>query len=47
MKQFIVKSFSAELTQIFSVLVIGLGYDLFNTWVTNVSILKWYVEAKK
>ena len=44
---FIVKSFSAELTQIFSVLVIGLGYDLFNTWVTNVSILKWYVEAKK
>jgi preprotein translocase subunit SecF len=44
---FIVKSFSAELTQIFTVLVIGLGFDLLNTWITNVSILKWHVEAKK
>jgi preprotein translocase subunit SecF len=44
---FVVKSFSAELTQIFTVLVIGLGFDLLNTWITNVSILKWYVEAKK
>jgi preprotein translocase subunit SecF len=43
----IVKSFSVELTQIFTVLVIGLGYDLLNTWVTNVSILKWYMEKKK
>ena len=44
---FVVKSFSVELTQIFTILVIGLAYDLLNTWVTNVSILKWYVEAKK
>ena len=44
---FVVQSFSAALTQIFTVLVIGLGYDLLNTWVTNVSILKWYAEAKK
>lgn len=44
---FIVKSFSLELTRIFTVLVIGLGFDLLNTWVTNVSILKWYVERKK
>ena len=44
---FIVKSFSAALTQIFTVLVIGLSYDLLNTWITNVSILKWYAEAKK
>jgi len=44
---FVVRSFSQELTQIFTVLVIGLGFDLINTWVTNVSILKWYVEAKK
>lgn len=44
---FIVKSFSVALTQIFTVLVIGLSYDLLNTWITNVSILKWYAEAKK
>jgi preprotein translocase subunit SecF len=44
---FVVKSFSQELTQIFTVLVIGLSFDLINTWVTNVSILKWYSEAKK
>jgi preprotein translocase subunit SecF len=44
---FVVKSFSQELTQIFTVLVIGLGFDLLNTWITNVSILKWYSEAKK
>lgn len=43
----IVRSFSAELTQIFSVLVIGLGFDIINTWITNVSILKWYMESKK
>jgi len=43
----IVRSFSAELTQIFSVLVIGLGFDIINTWITNVSILKWYMETKK
>ena len=43
----IVSSFSIVLTQIFTILVIGLGFDLFNTWITNVSILKWYVEGKK
>lgn len=43
----IIRSFSAELTQIFSVLVMGLGFDIVNTWITNVSILKWYVEAKQ
>lgn len=42
----IVVSFSAELTEIFTILVIGLGFDLLNTWVTNVSILKWYLEVK-
>jgi len=44
---FVVRSFSSELTQIFSVLVIGLSFDLINTWITNVSILKWYMERKK
>lgn len=43
----IVKSFSIVLTQIFTILVIGLGFDILNTWITNVSILKWYVEKKK
>ena len=40
-------SFSVVLTQIFTILLIGLGFDILNTWVANVSILKWYVEAKK
>ncbi len=44
---FLVKSFSNVLTQIFSILVIGLGFDLINTWITNVSIIKWYAERKK
>ncbi|MDP2628709.1 MAG: hypothetical protein Q8P15_02300 [Nanoarchaeota archaeon] len=44
---FVVKSFSGVLTQIFTILVIGLGFDIFNTWITNVSILKWYVEKRK
>jgi preprotein translocase subunit SecF len=39
-------SFSSTLTQIFTILVIGLGFDIFNTWITNVSILKWYVLHK-
>jgi len=43
----VVSSFSATLTKIFSVLVIGLGFDLLNTWITNVSILKWYVIKKR
>ena len=42
----IVKSFSPILTQIFSILIIGLIFDIFNTWVTNVSIIKWYMEKK-
>jgi len=43
----IVSSFSNILTQIFMILAIGLGFDLFNTWITNVSILKWYDKRKK
>lgn len=39
-------SFSSLLTQIFTILVIGLGFDLLNTWITNVSLLKWHVEKK-
>ena len=43
----IVSSFSAVLTKIFTVLVIGLSFDLLNTWITNASIIKWYVKRKK
>jgi len=43
----ITQSFSPVLKQIFSVLLIGLGFDIMNTWITNVSILKWYLEKKK
>lgn len=40
-------SLSEVLRQVFTVLLIGLVFDIFNTWVTNASILKWYMEAKK
>jgi len=43
----VVKSFSIVLTQIFTILAIGLGFDILNTWITNVSILKWYVRRKE
>jgi len=37
----VIKSFSVTLSQIFTILLIGLGFDIFNTWITNASILKW------
>ena len=40
-------SFSVVLAQIFSVLLIGLIFDIMNTWVTNVSLIKWYALNKK
>jgi len=43
----VVKSFSATLSQIFLILIIGLCFDILNTWITNVSILKWYVKEKR
>jgi len=42
----ITSSFSATLSEIFTVLLIGLSFDIFNTWITNASILKWYCEKK-
>ncbi len=41
-----VYSFESVLNQIFTILLIGLGFDIFNTWVANASIIKWYVESK-
>ena len=43
----IIGPFSAVLTQIFTILVIGLGFDIFNTWITNASIIKWYAISKE
>lgn len=31
-------------TEIAAVLLIGLVFDVLNTWLTNVGILKWYVQ---
>ncbi len=42
----IVFTLSKTLTQIFSILIIGLSFDLINTWITNLGILKWYAENK-
>src|SRR3989344_8774863 len=43
---FIIKSFSPVLSQIFIIISIGLTFDIFNTYVTNISLLKWYMEKK-
>lgn len=43
----VVMNFASVLNQIFTILLIGLGFDLFNTWVTNASILKWHSEKTK
>ena len=39
--------FSKDLTQIFTIILIGIGFDIFNTWITNVSIIKWYALKKE
>jgi preprotein translocase subunit SecF len=43
----IIYSISEVLRQIFTILLIGLGFDMINTWMANAGILKWYVERKK
>lgn len=43
----ITAGFSDILKQIFSILTIGLSFDIFNTWITNAGILKWHVEKKE
>lgn len=42
----IVGRFSSVLSQIFTIMAIGLGFDILNTWLTNVSIIKWYAIKK-
>ncbi|MDP3881897.1 MAG: protein translocase subunit SecF [Nanoarchaeota archaeon] len=43
----LIYNFSGALRQIFTILLIGLGFDIFNTWISNASLLKWHMEAKK
>ncbi len=43
----VVYSFNSVLNQIFIILLIGLGFDIFNTWVSNAGIIKWYVETRR
>ncbi|HNZ52384.1 MAG: Protein-export membrane protein SecF [Candidatus Diapherotrites archaeon ADurb.Bin253] len=43
----VVKSFSPILTQIFLIICIGLLFDMINTWITNVSVLKWHIHNKE
>ncbi len=43
----IIYNFSDTLRQIFTIIMIGLGFDIVNTWFTNASMLKWYMEVKK
>lgn len=42
----VIYNFSDTLKQMFSIILIGLGFDMFNTWVTNAALLKWYAEVK-
>jgi preprotein translocase subunit SecF len=43
----IVSSFSSILFQIFLIMLLGLLFDIVNTWITNVSISKWYALSKE
>lgn len=43
----VVYNFQSVLNQIFIILLIGLSFDILNTWFANASIIKWYVEKKK
>lgn len=43
---FIVTGLPDSFRQIFLVLALGLTADIFNTWLMNVGIIKWYCEKK-
>lgn len=44
---FFIRNSSEVLSQMFTILLIGLFFDILNTWVTNASMLKWYAEKKE
>ncbi|MDO8460035.1 MAG: hypothetical protein Q7S74_02925 [Nanoarchaeota archaeon] len=43
----IIYTSSEVLRQIFTIVLIGLFFDIFNTWITNASLIKWYSEKKE
>jgi len=43
----ITRNLSNILNQIFTILAIGLGFDLLNTWLTNAGIIKWYCDKRR
>jgi preprotein translocase subunit SecF len=43
---FIVTGLPDSFRQIFLILALGLTADIFNTWMTNAGIIKWYCDAK-
>jgi preprotein translocase subunit SecF len=43
---FLISSFSNTMAQIFTILAIGLCFDIYNTWITNACIIKWYATKK-
>lgn len=43
---FLISSLPDSFRQIFLILALGLSADLINTWLTNLSIIKWYCEKK-
>jgi preprotein translocase subunit SecF len=40
----VTQNFSPALKQIFTILTIGLVLDIINTWITNASLIKYYME---
>jgi preprotein translocase subunit SecF len=43
---FMTSGFSKVFNQIFTILIIGLLFDIINTWLFNAGIIKWYMERK-
>jgi preprotein translocase subunit SecF len=43
---FLVTGLPDSFRQIFLILALGLFADIFNTWLTNASILKWYCKSR-
>jgi len=43
---FFTAGFSKVFSQIFTILIIGLLFDILNTWFFNASIIKWYAEKR-
>ena len=44
---FVVSVLPDSFRQIFLIMAIGLSADIINTWLTNMSIIKWYCERRK